>query len=104
MSRIRRFATVALLLLFAGGPAVTACDSGPEERAHRGHGIIQAVDASKGKVTIDHEEIPGLMKAMTMTFTVSDPSILASVTAGQEVDFRVKEESGRYVVTVIESR
>ena len=54
-------------------------------------------------MTLDHEDIPGLMKGMTMTFH-ADPSLLGGVAAGQEVDFRVREEGGRYVVTRIEPR
>lgn len=54
--------------------------------------------------TLDHDEIPGLMMGMTMTFH-ADPALLVSVEAGQEVDFRVREEgTRRYVVTAIEPR
>ena len=70
---------------------------------HPGHGVVVSVDAAKGEVTLDHEDIPGLMKGMTMTFQ-ADPSLLGGVAAGQEVDFRVREEGGRYVVTRIEPR
>lgn len=65
---------------------------------------VVAVDPAKGEVTLDHDEIPGLMMAMTMTFH-ADPALLAGIEAGQKVEFRVREESpGRYVVTSIEPR
>jgi len=70
---------------------------------HPGHGTVVSVDAAKGEVTLDHEDIPGFMKGMTMTFH-ADPALLTGVEAGQEVDFRVHEEGGRYVVTEIVPR
>jgi Cu/Ag efflux protein CusF len=86
---------MALLLAF-----VLACSaSGPESR-----GVVVAVDRAKGEITLDHEEIPGLMTAMTMTFH-ADPGLLAGIEAGQQVGFRVREEgAGHYVVTAIEPR
>ena len=86
-------AVLALVLAFAGCAAAD----------HPGHGVVVSVDVAKGEITLDHEDIPGLMKGMTMTFH-ADPSVLSGVEAGQKVDFRVREEAGRYVVMVIEPR
>ena len=52
-------------------------------------------------MTIDHEDIPGLMMGMTMTFSVSDPGVLRGVEPGQVIDFRVRKDGSRYVVTEI---
>lgn len=64
-------------------------------------GVVKDVDAANAEVTIDHEDIPGLMMAMTMTFSVADPAQLRGIEKGQQVDFKVKKEGGRYVVTEI---
>lgn len=48
------------------------------------------------------EDIPGLMKTMTMTFAVADRAILEDVSSGQPIDFRLEKEGGRYVITEIE--
>lgn len=80
---------------------LSACGGGGGD--HPGHGVVVAVDPAKGEITLDHEDIPGLMKGMTMTFH-ADPALLAGVAAGQEVDFRVREGAGRYEVTAIEPR
>jgi Cu/Ag efflux protein CusF len=70
----------------------------------KGRGVVVAVDRVNGGITLDHEEIPGLMVAMTMTFR-ADPALLAGIEAGQQVDFRVRDEgAGVYVVTAIEPR
>lgn len=96
----RNVVAAAAVLALSGLLTVAACggDNGAAG-AHAGHGVIQSVDPERGQVTIDHEEIPGFMGAMTMTFEVKDPGLLEGLDAGAEVDFRVKEEGGRYVVT-----
>jgi len=89
-------------LTLAVALAALACGGGGSSD-HPGQGVVVSVDAAKGRVTLDHEDIPGFMKGMTMTFH-ADPTVLAGVEPGQEVDFRVREEGGRYVVTAIEAR
>ena len=78
----------------------TACGvTSPD--GHSGTGIVKEVDTSARKITLEHEDIPGLMKAMTMTFHVAPDVPLEEVAPGNEVDFRVKEERGVYTVTEI---
>jgi len=89
-----------LVILAAFVLVLSACGGGGD---HAGQGVVVAVDAAKGEVTLDHEDIPGLMKGMTMTFQ-ADSKLLAGIEAGQEVDFRVREEGGRYEVTAIVRR
>ena len=48
-------------------------------------GVVQAVDAAAGEVTIAHEAMPGFMGAMTMPFTVKDRASLADVQPGDVV-------------------
>jgi Cu/Ag efflux protein CusF len=52
-------------------------------------------------VTLDHEDIPGFMKAMTMTFTLAPDVALDGIDPGAKVDFRVKDEGGVYTVTAL---
>ena len=77
-----------------------ACDSGSADR-HPGHGVVTSIDVGARKVTLDHEDIPGLMLAMAMTFEVAPSVSLDDALEGAEVDFRVKEEGGVYTVTEI---
>ncbi len=48
-----------------------------------------------------HDDIPGFMKGMTMTFDVAPGGELDGIDRGVKVDFRVKEERGIYTVTEI---
>jgi len=90
-----RVSCVLALLLTA---PMLGCGGGGDDAASRG--VVVAVDATKREVTLDHEDIPGLMKAMTMTFQ-ADPELLADIEAGQQVDFRVRYAEGKYEVTAI---
>jgi protein SCO1/2 len=64
------------------------------------HGKVIAVDAEKKKVTLDHEDIPGLMKAMKMDFTVTDAKLLEGIKAGDGVQGKLLVKSeGDYVLT-----
>jgi Cu/Ag efflux protein CusF len=39
-------------------------------------GRVVSIDTGGKMVTIDHEDIPGLMRAMKMPFTVEDPRLM----------------------------
>jgi Cu/Ag efflux protein CusF len=55
-------------------------------------------------VTLDHKDIPGLMSAMKMKFSVADPKVLEGVEPGDQVEGRLKAEGGKYVVTQLKKR
>ena len=53
-------------------------------------GTVILVKADQNMVIVDHQDIPGYMDAMTMGFTVIDPSLLERVAAGDMVRFTVE--------------
>jgi Cu/Ag efflux protein CusF len=67
-------------------------------------GKVVAVDASKPSVKLDHEEIPGLMKAMEMDYDVENAKMLEGIKAGDQVQGQLKVESGKYIITRLEKR
>ena len=67
-------------------------------------GTVVALDRDKKVVTLDHEDIPGLMKAMKMEFSVEDSKALDGLGDGDRVTGKLKAESGTYVVTRLEKR
>jgi len=89
--------TLGVVLASALSFAAWAADEG----AHAAHGTVKSVNAAAGTVTIDHEDIPGLMMGMTMTFSVPEPEVLRGVEPGQVIDFRVRKDGDRYIVTEI---
>jgi Cu/Ag efflux protein CusF len=56
-----------------------------------GTGVITIINRKEGWVEIKHEEIKGLMPAMTMEFLVKTGSLLNQAQVGDRVDFTVVE-------------
>jgi Cu(I)/Ag(I) efflux system protein CusF len=66
-----------------------------------GTGVVSAVDAKAGTVTLDHQPIPAISwPAMTMAFKAS-PAIVASVKPGDKVTFDLKLAGGDGEITAI---
>lgn len=57
-----------------------------------------------GKVVIAHEDVPGLMPAMTMPFTVKDPALLHGIEPGDQVYARLiaDDDHGWYLAELRE--
>jgi len=64
-------------------------------------GRIVAVDPVNKYVTIDHEEIPGLMAAMTMPFPVEDVRIMEGLAEGDAVEFVLTRKPSGVTITRI---
>lgn len=68
---------------------------------HRGTGQVQSVDARAGTVILAHEPIASLgWPAMTMEFSVANPSLLSGVAPGTRLTFEVvQRKPGDFVIT-----
>ena len=65
----------------------TTAEASSELTYYDAVGTITAIH--ENHVSIDHDEIPGFMNAMTMNFEVKDPSLLQNLEPGMDVRFRV---------------
>ena len=65
---------------------------------------VVAVDMDGKTVTLDHEDIPGLMKAMEMTFSVENQKMLEGIKPGDRVQGRLKVKSGDHLITELHKR
>jgi protein SCO1 len=76
------FFLVAILAL-----SFSSCSRTPvvPERRYDLSGKVVAVDRNTHELTIQHEDIPGLMKGMTMPFRVSDAWVFDAAHAGDSV-------------------
>jgi protein SCO1/2 len=63
------------------------------------HGQILAVDLTHQQLTIKHEDIPGLMPGMTMSYPVAAPSLMRGRTPGETITatLEVSDMTGRLV-------
>ena len=78
----------------------TACTESAQS-PHLGRGVVVEVKRAENQVVLDHEEIPGVMKAMTMGFDVARPALLDGIETGQAVEFELVYENGRYSVSAL---
>jgi protein SCO1/2 len=82
----RKFVGAVLLALFVVS-LMAACGGGGrgEERRYDFKGKVVAVDRAKGEVTVNHEDIVGYMKGMTMSFPLHDDDALRFVGVGDKI-------------------
>ena len=81
------------ILCFTLAIALAACDGGnPAEKLHRYEveGVVQDIDAEHRQALIDHDEVPGVMPAMTMSFDVPDETVFAKLAPGQRIAFTLE--------------
>lgn len=57
------------------------------------------MQAETGQILIAHEDIPGLMPAMTMNFDVADRTLLETLSHGDAIEFEVEFTGKAYIVT-----
>ena len=77
--RLRTAALLSALLLVA----VAGCQRKPEPKRYPLTGQVLAVDAARGLLTINHEDIPNFMPAMAMPYPVATPALLQGRAPGE---------------------
>ncbi|WP_374470965.1 copper-binding protein [Phenylobacterium sp.] len=78
------------------GHGAHAAPAAAAAQSVRGTGVLKAIDARGGAVTIAHDPIPALnWGAMTMPFKVAHPALLKAAAVGDKVAFELK--GGRVV-------
>lgn len=105
MRAIHSFSVSVLLLSLAVAGCKNDKDSStPKEKVYDVKAKVVAVDSDKKSVTLDHEDIPGLMKAMQMKFSVEDAKVLEGIKPGDEVHGKLKVKDGTNVITELHKR
>ncbi|MFQ5778926.1 MAG: copper-binding protein [Terriglobia bacterium] len=98
---VKRIALAALLVALATAGCGQQDAQGPATQGFewRVKGTIVSTDAAGKRVSIDHQDIPGLMAAMTMTFPVEDAQLLEGIAEGDAVEFVLTQTSAGLSVT-----
>lgn len=103
---------VAALTILAGSAALSADMAGmnmdkpavpatQKPQAHSAVGVVKAVDATKGTITLSHDPVPSIKwPAMTMAFKASKDQI-TGVKAGDRVSFEFTAKGMDATVTSI---
>lgn len=99
MNRIVLF--VGFVLAFG----LASCSSAPEKRYPLQAEVI-SVEAPRGLIVVKHGEIPGLMPAMTMQYSVADPKQIENLQPGDKItaELVVSESKGRLENIVLVSK
>jgi Cu/Ag efflux protein CusF/uncharacterized cupredoxin-like copper-binding protein len=74
----------------------TAAASG---HLHVGEGLVVSIDPRKGRMVVDHKEIPGFMAPMVMNYLVNPPTLLEGLKPGEKIRFAIDEDQ-RAIVRV----
>lgn len=70
----------------------------------KGTGVVTALDASSGTITLDHRAMPEVeWPAMTMTFS-AEPQVLEGVKVGDKVSFDASIQGSAGKVTAISKK
>lgn len=93
---------LAFIPVFAAGCQKPA---GPAQaKQYEITGKVVAIDADRQTVTLDHQDIPGLMQGMEMEFKVASPQILEGIASGDQVQGRLENRSGEKIITALSKR
>jgi len=82
-------AVFAPILLLSGGCHTASQGPGPSSTASQHYvirGTVISTDPAKGEVLLQHEDVPGLMPAMTMSYRLEDPSALSELHPGDRMN------------------
>jgi Cu/Ag efflux protein CusF len=85
-----RVGMVGKLTIGRGGePAVVQVQAPAQERIFKSTGVVIAAVPRAGRLIVDHEEIPGFMAAMEMSYQVVPPSLLTGINPGDKIGFTI---------------
>jgi protein SCO1/2 len=79
------------LIAVAALITLSACkksSSAPQQSATQQYpvrGVVVSVDTAGGEIVLNHEAIPGLMEAMTMSYKVEDPAAFSELHPGDRI-------------------
>lgn len=73
-------------------------NSASKTEIYRSNAIIKNIDIENSLVTLDHDDIPGYMSAMEMTFNVIDRDMLYSLNVGDIVEFDLERNGSEHLV------
>ena len=79
----------------------SACTRHTTDREYTLHGQVLSIDPSNKQLTVKHDDIKGLMPAMTMPYSVRDAQTLRGLSPGDVIDATlVVESNDAYLKTI----
>ena len=93
--------TILLVFVAIYMPYIKGVCPGPSGPIFEGKGLVIQVDQGEGEITLDHEEIKGLLPAMSMEYAVQPPNLLRGLRPGDRVRFKLSNQGLEFVVVEI---
>jgi protein SCO1 len=82
--------TDRVLIFLALSLTLSACHhSAPAARRYPFTGRVVSIDTQNGSALIDGDDVPGFMDAMTMSYKIKPPSVLAQLARGDTISAEV---------------
>ena len=94
--------TTALVILAIYFPQIRAATLAESGTMYDGRGSVVTLDEKAKKITLKHEEIKGLMPAMTMEFPLRSGETLTNVRSGDKVLFTLTPQGTDFIIEKIE--
>jgi Cu/Ag efflux protein CusF len=83
--------------------STTAAAAADSMKQGDGLGKIAGLDTALHTVTLSHNDVPGIMEAMTMEYTLEKPEMAKGFAVGDSVKFTMKEPAtGTFVISRME--
>ncbi len=93
--------TTLLVVLAISFPYIRGVTLAQSGASYDGRGSVVKLDAGGKNVTLKHEEVKGLMPAMTMEFPVKSVDVLKGIREGDRVRFTISPQGADFVVEKI---
>lgn len=90
--KMRKAPLGRIAALFCLAIALAACDgskTADSTRSFQVRGFVRAFAPDRSTVSVEHENIPGIMPSMTMPFSVKDQKEMARLKIGDAISFRM---------------
>ena len=101
---IRAFVVLAIVV------SLTGCQKKPQsvstpgnEKTYTMNGNLVSRDQTKNEVTIDNEDIPGVMSPMTMAYELRGTKVDRLPPDGVKITSTLHEQDGKYWVTDVKA-
>jgi protein SCO1 len=96
------FMRFPIVFIIALAVVVPACGKRTDQRTYTLEGQVLSVEVPRKQLAIKHEEIKGLMPAMTMPYTVKDEKLLSGLAPGDLIKATLAIASNDAWLTTIE--
>lgn len=92
MTNMRRRSVGILLCAFLSAVLLSvAAHAQAAKGEHAFKGVVQKIDEKAKSMTVDGENVPGWMMAMTMVYSPDKEDVLKTVKAGDQITATVKD-------------